>query len=135
MGPRRSPRLSTSETPVLSVLVPFALEDGAPAETPAYLANPAQKPQIVLTSSFTKNTAAAAEALKWALDKGFSVDLDVQTNLKDHDSEWEALEELFAKAIPHEADEAAPKPKGKIILCTSSLCIPADSNNTYSGTF
>lgn len=111
-------RVSASQTSILAVLVPFSLEGGAPATTPAYLNNGSQKPQIILSSSFTKNTPAAAEALKWALDNGFSIDIDVQTNLKDSESEWEALEDLFAKAMPHESDETVPKPKGKVILCT-----------------
>lgn len=88
---------------------------------PAYLSNANQKLPIVLSTSFTKNTPAAAEALKWALEKGFSVDIDVQTNLKDSDSEWETLEDLFAKAMPHESEDPAPKPKGKVVLCTLSV--------------
>ncbi|TCD60938.1 hypothetical protein EIP91_009272 [Steccherinum ochraceum] len=117
-------KASASETPILALLVPFSLDEGAPTDPPAYLANPGQKPQIVLSSTFTTNTPAAAEALKWALDKGFSIDIDVQSNLKDNDSEWEALEDLFAKAMPHESDSSVPRPKGKVIL--SNILPPPD---------
>lgn len=117
-------KVSTSQTPIHAVLVPFSLEDGVPANPPAYLSNPEQKPLVVLSASFTKNTPAVAEALKWALDKGFSVDIDVQTNLKDSETEWDALEELFGKAMPHEAEDPSPKPKGKVVL--TNLLPPPD---------
>ncbi|KAH8079429.1 hypothetical protein BXZ70DRAFT_649793 [Cristinia sonorae] len=117
------PNVSASQTPVLAVLVPFSLDAGAPTDPPAYLSDSTQTPFVVLSTSFTKNTPAAAEALKWALDKGFSVEIDVQTNLKDNDSEWEALEDLLAKAMPHEA-EGGSKAKGNIVL--SNILPPPD---------
>ncbi|THH33232.1 hypothetical protein EUX98_g1009 [Antrodiella citrinella] len=116
-------KVATSQTPIHAVLVPFSLEDGIPANPPKYLSDATRNPLIVLSASFTKNTPAVAEALKWALDNGFSVDIDVQTNLKDSESEWEALEELFGKAMPHETEDA-PKPKGKVVL--TNLLPPPD---------
>lgn len=115
-------RLSVAalQTPIHAVLVPFSLEDGIPTNPPKYLSNAARNPLIVLSASFTKNTPAVADALEWALSNGFSVDIDVQTNLKDSESEWEALEELFSKAMPHEI-EGVPKPKGKVVLCMSFI--------------
>ena len=107
---------STSPTPIIAILVPFNLEDGIPATPPPYLtSSKAHQPRIVLSAIFTKSTPKAIEALKWALDNGFHVDLDVQANLRDNEGEWEALEEFFSNAI----SRSDSIPQGKVILCTS----------------
>lgn len=93
------------------MLVPYSLEEAAPADPPSYL-NPEPKsgPKIVLSAVYTKYSSQAVEALQWAVEKGFTIDLDIATNLRAGEGAWADLEELLTKAIP-------TAPKGTIILC------------------
>lgn len=59
---------------------------------------------------YTRYTPKSVEALRWALEKGFTIDVDIETNLRAGEGAWEDLEEFLTKAIP----EAST---GKIILC------------------
>lgn len=100
---------------MLAVLVPFSLDEGAPAAPPAYLAAPPSAgPAIVLSAVYTRYTPQSVEALQWALARGFTVDIDIETNLRAGEGAWEDLEEFLVKAIP------ASHP-GKIVLCTPPL--------------
>ena len=101
-------RLRTGSAPVTAILVPFPIEDGIPADPPAYLESPGES--IVLYTVYTRYTPKNVEALRWALEKGFTVDIDIETNLRAGEGAWEDLEEFLTKAIPD-------VPKGKIILC------------------
>ncbi|PSR72165.1 hypothetical protein PHLCEN_2v11957 [Hermanssonia centrifuga] len=106
------------KTPVLAVLVPYSLEQGAPTDPPAYLTpEPSSGPKIILSAVYTKYSPQAVDALQWALEKGFTVDIDIETNLRAGEGAWEDLEEFLVKAIPQ-------APKGKIIL--SNILPPPD---------
>ncbi|KAI1791349.1 hypothetical protein LXA43DRAFT_1142001 [Ganoderma leucocontextum] len=101
---------ATSSTPILAIAVPFKLEDGAPTSPPSYLASgSSSKPTIALTTTFTKPSQAAIDALSWAVTQKFTVNIDVQSDLQ-QEGGWEALVDLITKAT------ASPGPKGKIVL-------------------
>lgn len=111
-------RSRTSEPPVLAILVPFSLDEGAPSDLPEYLQAPsASGPSIVLSTVYTRYTPKSVEALQWALEKGFVVDINIETNLRAGEGAWEDLEEFLVKAIPESH-------KGKIIL--SNILPPPD---------
>lgn len=106
---------SSSTTPILAIAVPFVLENGVPASPPSYLtADASARPTIVLSTTFKESTPVAIEALAWALTQGFTVNIDVQSDLQ-QESGWESLEVLLTKAT--ESQDA----KGKIILCAYIL--------------
>ena len=107
-------RSSTSPTPAVAILVPFSLDQGVPAEPPAYLSAPSTAgPLIVLSTVYARYTPSGVEALRWALEKGFTIDIDIETNLRAGEGAWEDLEEFLTKAIPTAFT-------GKIILCAFS---------------
>ena len=106
-----SPSAASSTTPVLAIAVPFKLEDGVPANPPSYLASgSASKPAIVLSTVFSQQSQPAVDALAWALAQGFTVNIDVQSDLH-QESGWETFEDFLTKATV--ASESA---KGKIVL-------------------
>ncbi|OSC99354.1 hypothetical protein PYCCODRAFT_836202 [Trametes coccinea BRFM310] len=114
---------SSSTIPILAIAVPFVLESGAPAAPPSYLTNArSSKPAIVLATTFKESSPAAIEALRWALQEGFTVNIDVQSDLQT-ESGWDSLEELLTKATTKPED--GPGLPGKIIL--SNLLPPPDS--------
>ncbi|PIL33939.1 hypothetical protein GSI_03647 [Ganoderma sinense ZZ0214-1] len=110
---------ASSSTPILAIAVPFKLEDGAPASPPPYLASgSSSKPTIALTTTFTKPSQAAIDALSWALAQKFTVNIDVQSDLQ-QEGGWEALVDLITKAT------ASPgAKKGKTVL--SNILPPPD---------
>jgi len=71
----------------------------------------------VLSAVYTRYTPKSVEVLQWALEKGFIVDIDIETNLRAGEGAWEDLEEFLVKAIP-------TSHKGKIIL--SNILPPPD---------
>ncbi|KAI0779901.1 hypothetical protein C8Q74DRAFT_1261831 [Fomes fomentarius] len=110
---------ASSTTPVLAIAVPFKLEDGVPASPPSYLASgSSSKPAIVLSTVFATPSQPAIDALAWALGQGFTVTIDVQTDLQ-QESGWETFEDFLTQAT------AAPEAKGKIVL-TNILPPPDD---------
>ncbi|TFK84119.1 hypothetical protein K466DRAFT_589170 [Polyporus arcularius HHB13444] len=109
---------ASSSTPVLAIAVPFKLEDGVPAAPPSYLApSSSSKPPIVLSATFSTSSQPAIDALAWALKQGFTVNIDIQSDLQ-QDSGWESFEDFLTKAT------ASPDAKGKIIL--SNILPPPD---------
>ena len=95
----------TSSTPVVAIAVPFKLEDGAPEAPPSYLAAPATSaPAIVLATTYSQTTPAAIAALAWALEKEFTVNIDVQSGLRE-ESGWEAFEETIGLVLVEYARE------------------------------
>ncbi|KAL4246199.1 hypothetical protein ABKN59_009292 [Abortiporus biennis] len=110
---------TSSTTPILAILVPFDIYSGIPAEVPVYLSTTASPP-IVLASTYSQSTPIAIDTLKWALEKGFNVDLDVQSDLRSSEAAWETLEDFFSKAIP----VTSPTPPGNVIL--SNILPPPD---------
>ena len=95
--------------------MPYNLEDGAPTSPPAYLEHSSMPgPRIVLSAVYTKYSAPAVDALRWAIEKGFTVDLSIETNLRAGEGAWEDLEELLNKSLPDPSSDSQP---AKIIIC------------------
>ena len=104
-------RASSGPVPILAILVPFSLDEGAPASIPPYLASPSSTgPKIVLAAVYTKFSAQAVEALQWAIERGFTVDLAIETNLRAGEGAWEDIDDLLSKTL-------VSTTKGNIILC------------------
>ncbi|KAI0344615.1 hypothetical protein BDW22DRAFT_1354715 [Trametopsis cervina] len=121
-----SVRISKSSTRVIAVLVPFPIEQGIPTPPPAYLTglppspttpSSSSAPATVLSVTYTRFSDPAVDALKWALEQGYTVDLSIETNLRAGEGAWEDLEEFLTKAIPE-------KPRGRVIL--SNILPPPD---------
>jgi len=82
-----------SGTPILSLVIPFRLED-AEHSIPSNLASSAVP--FSFKTVFTKPTPNGAASLKWALSYGRPIDIDIQTVMSD--SVLENFEEMLSKA-------------------------------------
>ncbi|KDR75795.1 hypothetical protein GALMADRAFT_248501 [Galerina marginata CBS 339.88] len=81
------------ESQIISYVIPFDLEKPDPAiET---LISSAIAPTS-LSTVFTKDSPAAIDGLRWALQRGLPVDIDIQATLSD--TLLEGFEDLIAKA-------------------------------------
>ncbi|KAL0563875.1 hypothetical protein V5O48_018185 [Marasmius crinis-equi] len=84
-----------AQTSVLSAVVPFRL-DAAPDESVSAVLAGSTIP-ISLATTFDANTTSQhASTLKWALQQGRPVDIDIQVDLSDE--VFETLEDLLSKA-------------------------------------
>lgn len=96
---------------ILSVLTPVDLTQGVPAHVPSFGDVP-----TTLSVSFAKSSPELVEGVRWALQNGYNLDLEMQS------SEWEAVEELFTSVFGPvgEGEETfKPSPGASIILCRS----------------
>jgi hypothetical protein len=100
-----------SGIPILSLSVPFSLENGAPVGIPS-----SSKVPIALSMIYTRKTPEAVEVLKWALEQGYVVDMDVQFD--NDESAYESLEDTLGKASENGKENSA------IVL--SNILPPAD---------
>ena len=109
-------RSSSTPTPIIAVLVPYSLEDGAPSDPPAYLtSDPSSSYKIILLAVYTRYSPEAVKALAWAIEKGHTIDLEIRTNLRAGEGAWQDLEEMLTYALPKHDPRGW---KGNIILCT-----------------
>lgn len=83
------PRIS--QIPILSVSVPFKIENGSPVGIPSSLKVP-----ISLSIVYSRQNPDAVEALTWALSNGHIVDVDVQFTADD--KSYDLLEESLTSA-------------------------------------
>ncbi|KZT08501.1 uncharacterized protein LAESUDRAFT_697428 [Laetiporus sulphureus 93-53] len=114
--------LHSQEASVLAVLVPIIFDDGdASFIPPSYLSSAKDsKPTLVPSVIFTKNDRKTRDALQWALDEGFTVNIDVQCDISEDTNGWDALEEMLTSiSNPH-----TPRENGKIII--SNILPPTD---------
>lgn len=74
--------------------------------------NEGSTPRIHLATTFTAINAKLAKGISSALEKGFVVDIDVQSNLASGEAGWEALEDFIDRASPDAH-------KGSLVLCGS----------------
>jgi len=113
-------RLQTvpSPTHVMSVGIPFRLQDPPPTITPSYLSS---KIPTTLCTVYTETTPEAVASLRWALQQGRPVDIDIQANMKDADAVWEAFEDLITKST---TDIEKPAP----IVLSPFISLPIVSN-------
>ncbi|KIJ67883.1 hypothetical protein HYDPIDRAFT_173620 [Hydnomerulius pinastri MD-312] len=122
---------SVSDTRILSVLVPFTLEDTPPSEVPAYL-SPAQRPLATLATTFTGANPVAAESLRWALQHSKVVDIDVQGDITATDASfYDSFVNLLIKATKPEAQSAEDMPVNERrtpIVLANILPPPVDSD-------
>ena len=98
------------------MVISVNLDQGPPAEIPSYGANVA----VSLSTPFVKYTPKLVEGLKWALEKGYIVDIDVQAVAKDNGEGWGSLAELLSEVLGSGAAGTKPAPEGALILC---MCI------------
>jgi len=82
-----------NSTPIISLVIPFNLKDPAPSVIPT---SPDPSIPISLSTVFYNRTPEAVEALKWALETGRPVDID----LPDASTEgvMEGIQDLLVKA-------------------------------------
>jgi len=93
---------------ILSVLTPVDLTQGIPAHVPSFGGVPS-----TLSVSFAKSSPELVEGVRWALQNGYILDLEIQS------SEWEAVEELFTSVfgpVGEGEDTFKPSPGASIIL-------------------
>lgn len=111
---------------VIAVSVPFDLAAGAPdaAALPPFLASPPANLAIALRTSFAAFSPQLADGLHWAVSRGLTVDLDVQTDLTS-EAGWEALNELISSAMSSERPQGSASKKGGIVL-SNVLPAPLD---------
>ncbi|KAJ3806483.1 hypothetical protein F5876DRAFT_91051 [Lentinula aff. lateritia] len=83
--------LSKLNVPVVSVMVPFSLDN---SDRPTSL--PTSYP-VSLTTVFTGVTTNSVENLKWALQQGRPVDIDIHADLTD--DVFESFEDLLSKSM------------------------------------
>jgi hypothetical protein len=88
--------------------VPFRLEDGK-QETPSYIAS--SPIPISYSTVFNKSTPEGVESLRWALQQGRPIDIDIQAPISD------AVLESFEDIIQRATDGLTDIPP--IILCRS----------------
>jgi hypothetical protein len=82
---------------------------------------------ISLRTVYTENTPQCIETLRWALQQGCPVDIDIQANMGNGDAAWEALEDFMTKST---ADIENPSP---ITLSTLSRFLYRIDVLTVSG--
>ncbi|KAF9653998.1 hypothetical protein BDM02DRAFT_3107195 [Thelephora ganbajun] len=89
-----------ADVPILSVSVPFRIENGSPVGIPS-----SSKVPVSLSTVYSTQTPEAVEALTWALSNGHIVDVDVQftTDDKSYDSLEESLSAASKDANPNSA--------------------------------
>ncbi|KAJ3724616.1 hypothetical protein C8R42DRAFT_701905 [Lentinula raphanica] len=103
--------LSKLDVPVVSVMIPFSLES---SDRPASLP---MSHSISLTTVFTRVTPNSVENLKWALQQGRPIDIDIHADLTDE--VFDSLEELLSKSMA----DVSPVPP---IILSSLLPPPND---------
>lgn len=86
-------QLGSSEftTPIISLSVPFKLEDKTQS-FPSYLS----KLPTSLSTVFNESTPEGVDSLRWALERGRPVDVDIQAAISD--AVLESFEDIISKA-------------------------------------
>lgn len=103
-----------SRTPIISLVVPFHLEDKSHT-VPSYLSE--SSVPTSLSTVFTKSTPEGVDSLRWALERGRPVDIDIQAPISD--AFLESFEDIVSKA----ASGLSKIPP--IVLCESNqYCVP-----------
>ncbi|KAF9227260.1 hypothetical protein BS17DRAFT_800320 [Gyrodon lividus] len=138
---------SVNDVRILSVLVPFALEDSIPSGVPSYLSATATPP-ATLATTYNGATPVAAEVeddskvqaqveapvknLRWALKHSKVVDIDVAGGIMAADSSfYDSFVNLLTKATELEnqsAEDSTANTKRTPIVLTNILPPPVDSN-------
>jgi hypothetical protein len=77
---------------IIAVVVPFSLEAGPPPSVPS------SKYPISFLAKYTESIPQTA-GLKRALEQGHVVDLDVQCDITENNTQWELFEDMLTKSI------------------------------------
>lgn len=117
LTPRLEPKIS--DVPILSVSVPFSIEDGSPLGIPS----PSKVP-ISLSIVFSRQTPQVVEALTWALSNGHVVDLDVQFTTDD--KSYDSLEESLSTASKN------ANPDSAIVICSCPIGMHLPLSRSFS---
>jgi hypothetical protein len=80
------------------------LSNPPPEDPPAYLSS---KIPVSLCTVYKETTEHSIASLRWALQQGRPVDIDIQADMNNAEKVWEALEDLITKAT---ADLEKPAP-------------------------
>lgn len=99
----------------MSLSVPFSLENGTPVGIPS-----SSKVPIALSTIYTRKTPETVETLKWALEQGHVVDVDVQFD--NDESAYESLEDTLGKASENGKENSAIVLCGQIFITRESVC-------------
>ncbi|KAF8590964.1 hypothetical protein K439DRAFT_1644488 [Ramaria rubella] len=108
---------------ILSVILPIDLNQGPLTNVPNFGAGIG----ISLSLSFVKNTPQLVEGVKWALKKGYIVDIDVPPPVNESGEGWEGLEELLSAVLGSSEEGKETAPPGAIVL-SNILPPPHDLN-------
>jgi hypothetical protein len=95
---------------ILSIAVPFQLGSPPPSRLPS-----SRKPLVLSTAYTGPAQQLGVSTLKWALENGRAVDVDIQCDIMQDDALWEDFEDMLARVT---ADITKSTP---IILCTCLL--------------
>ncbi|KAF8893959.1 hypothetical protein BD779DRAFT_1435577 [Infundibulicybe gibba] len=106
------------DIPVISVAALFSLEDPNPS-VPSYLTGSSLP--ISLYSAFKKSTDVSAATLRWGLERGRPVDIEIQALISD--TMLEGFEDLLIKAIK-DLDNAPPIVLSGILPPPHDLSLP-----------
>ena len=109
LNSRLEPKIS--DVPILSVSVPFSVENGSPVGIPS-----SSKVPISLSVVYSRQTPEAVEALTWALSNGHVIDVDVQFTTDD--KSYDSLEESLSTA----SKDAGPG--SAVVICSYLVGIP-----------
>ncbi|KAG1716640.1 hypothetical protein ID866_518 [Astraeus odoratus] len=108
------------DLPILSVSVPFELDQAPPSEPLSCLSG--TNPPTTLSTAFTRVTPEAVASLTWALDHSAVVDIDVQSDVMGSTAIsgptlYDFFEDLLTKATaPPAGADAAEKKRTPIVL-------------------
>ncbi|TFY53784.1 hypothetical protein EVJ58_g9251 [Rhodofomes roseus] len=109
---------------VIAVLVPIVhLNDEGAFVPPAYLATKSTAgPVLVPTVVFTKSDPLVKKALHWALLEGYTINIDVQCDIRATEGGWDTLEDLLSSL----EDPTSPKKHHANIIVSNILPPPDD---------
>ncbi|KZT65937.1 hypothetical protein DAEQUDRAFT_730852 [Daedalea quercina L-15889] len=116
---------SAAEGPsVIAVLVPIVdLSSEGAFIPPSYLASKsASGPVLVPSVVFLKSEQKVKKALHWALLEGYTINIDVQCDIRATEGGWDALEDLLASL----EDPTNPKKHNANIIVSNILPPPDD---------
>jgi len=115
---------AAGETSVIAVLVPIVdLSDEGAFIPPSYLASKsASGPVLVPTVVFTKSDPKVKKALHWALLEGYTINIDVQCDIRATEGGWDTLEDLLSSL----EDPTSPKKHNANIIVSNILPPPDD---------
>lgn len=109
--------------PIKAVSIPVALSSGAPS-APSFLKSPPFPISIFSPITRASATPSFTEGLKWALDAGLPVELDVEGSPEDEAEGYEYLAELISSAQEASQKKSTPVILTNVLPPQSSVDLP-----------